>query len=81
MTTIDSTTIQRLRGYRLVVVSDRVSRVVDGSGRVIGHVARAGDGDDARFRARRFRATSGGFVDLGGFWHLEDAVAALHDSR
>ncbi|MFI8631881.1 hypothetical protein ACIGEP_04705 [Microbacterium sp. NPDC077663] len=81
MTTIGTTTDQRLRAYRLVAVSGGVSRVVDGSGRVIGHVAQSGDGDGCRYRARRFRATSGGFIDFGEFWHLDDAVAALHDSR
>ncbi|OAH51488.1 hypothetical protein [Microbacterium oleivorans] len=81
MSTIAASTAHRLRAYRLVTVSDRVARVVDGSGRVIGHVARTGDGDGCRYRARRYRAAAGGFVDVGEFWRVEDAVAALHDSR
>ena len=56
MSTIAASTAHRLRAYRLVTVSDRVARVVDGSGRVIGHVARTGDGDGCRYRARRYRA-------------------------
>lgn len=81
MTTIAATLPQRLRAYRLVAVSEGVARVVDASGRVIGHVAQSDDGDGCRYRARRFRAAAGGFVELGRFWHLEDAIAALHDSR
>lgn len=76
MSTIAASTAHRLRAYRLATVSDRVARVVDGSGRVIGHVARTDDGDGCRYRA-----AAGGFVDVGEFWRMEDAVAALHDSR
>ncbi|MFJ6679292.1 hypothetical protein ACIQLK_09220 [Microbacterium sp. NPDC091382] len=77
MTTIAASTDLRLRPYRLVAASDRLWRVVDAAGLVIGHLARNGE----RFAARRFRASVGGFVQLGEFCRLDDAVAALHDSR
>ena len=81
MTTIAPNTNVRLRRYRLTPVSDRLSRVVDPEGRVVGHVARIGDDLATRYRARRFRPAAGGFVELGDFWRMEDAVAVLHDSR
>ncbi|CAL4859845.1 hypothetical protein [Microbacterium sp. MM2322] len=81
MTIIAPTADARLRRYRLAPVSDRLWRVVDAAGRVIGHVARTGDEAASRYRARRFRASAGAFVEVGEFWRLEDAVAALHDSR
>lgn len=81
MTSTASPAATRLSAYRLIPVSDRLARVVDASGRVIGHVAKAADSDGCRYRARRFRAATGGFVDLGAFCHRDDAVAALHDSR
>lgn len=81
MTTIATTTDVRLRCYRLVPVTDRRWRVTDAAGRVIGHVDRTGDPHTPRYRARRFRVSTGGFLELGEFWHLEDAVAVLHDSR
>mgnify|MGYP000857529183 CR=1 FL=1 len=77
MTTIGATTDLRLRTYRLVAASDRLWRVVDAAGLVVGHLARSG----GKFTARRFRASAGGFIEVGEFCRLDDAVAALHDSR
>lgn len=81
MTTISVSTDPRLRSYRLAPTSDRLWRVVDAAGLVIGHLARIGGEGPDRFGARRFRASVGGFVELGEFCRIEDAVAALHDSR
>lgn len=71
----------RFRDYRLAPVSERRWRVVDVSARAIGHVSLRHDGSGPRFVAERFRVASGGFVELGSFWHIDDAVTALHDSR
>lgn len=81
MTTIAASSDYRLRGYRLAPASDRLWRVVDGAGLVIGHLARIDVEGAARFGARRFRPSAGSFVELGEFCRVDDAVAALHDSR
>ncbi len=67
----------RLRGYDLQPVREGVWRVGE-RGHVIGHLFEAHDG---RVHARRFHTASRAFVELGGFCRIEDAVAALHDSR
>jgi hypothetical protein len=71
----------RFQDYRLAPVSGRRWRVLDASGRAIGHISVRGDDSGPRFVAERFRVALGGFVDLGSFWHIEDAVTVLHDSR
>lgn len=64
----------------LTAAAPALWRVIDGAGRVIGHLqALAGDAG-IRFRARRFHPGSG-FRDLGDFWSPDDAVACLRYSR
>ncbi|GAA1469502.1 hypothetical protein GCM10017607_22750 [Microbacterium thalassium] len=75
----------RARGVRLVSAGRDLWRVTDGAGIVIGHLSRAasdGASDHERpYRARRFRPSSAGFVDVGTFWSADDAVDALRFSR
>lgn len=68
-------------GYRLVQAAAHLHRVVDPSGRVIGHVADHEVDGVRRVIARRFHAATGAFVDVGAFWDVNDAVTALHHSR
>lgn len=56
-------------------------RVVDSSGRVIGHLSALRDEGGVRYRARRFRAGLRRFLDLGDFWSADDAVECLRYSR
>ena len=56
-------------------------RVLERSGRVIGHIqARAAD-HDLRYRARRYHAGSRAFRDLGEFWSVADAIDCLRFAR
>lgn len=65
----------RLRGYDLRRVSSDLWRVVRADGRVIGHLAATRSGV---FEARRFNAAYGGFVTLGTFCRVDEAVETLH---
>ncbi|WP_405376041.1 MULTISPECIES: hypothetical protein [unclassified Microbacterium] len=71
----------RLRGYDLRRVSPVLWRVVDGQGIVVGHLAELNDAGGVRYSARRYHAGVGAFLEVGSFWALGDALAALHDSR
>jgi len=66
---------------RLVPVADRLWRVVDGSGRALGHLQQRGAGKHARFAARRFHAASGRFRDIGEFCRAAEALECLRLSR
>lgn len=81
MTTSTRTRTAAPHGYRLAAASAGLWRVLDSSGRVVGHVAEREEDGHLRIIARRFRAASRAFVDIGSFWRLDDAVAALHHSR
>lgn len=56
-------------------------RVVDRSGRVLGHVQTVAMGTEVRFRARRFHPPSRAFRDLGDFWSADDAVDCVRFAR
>jgi hypothetical protein len=76
MTVTDRQTVPaRLRGYELRRVSSDLWRVVRADGRVIGHLAVT---SMEVFEARRFHAAYGGFVALGTFCRVEEAVETLH---
>ncbi len=66
---------------RLAAAASRLWRVVDGAGRVIGHVQAVAAPHGIRYRARRFHAASGAFRDLGDFWSADDAVDCLRFAR
>ncbi len=66
---------------RLVAAAPGLWRIVDRSGRVIGHLQAVTHGDDIRFRARRFHTPSRAFRDLGEFWSADDAVECVRLAR
>lgn len=55
-------------------------RVLDPSGRVIGHVQSFSHPLGERFRAMRYHPLSTRFRELGEFWSADEAVAALRYS-
>jgi len=65
---------------RLVRASSDLWRVVDASGRAIGHLQVVAHPLGLRYRARRYHAPTGRFRDLGDFWSSDDAVACLRSS-
>lgn len=62
---------------RLIPVATAMWRVVDPTGRAMGHLQRLTAPQGERYRARRFHAASGSFRDVGEFWSAQDAVDAL----
>ena len=56
-------------------------RVVDPSGRVLGHLQAVADATGVRYRARRFHAPTRAFRDLGDFCTADDAVDCLRFAR
>ncbi|GAA2013546.1 hypothetical protein [Microbacterium ulmi] len=86
MLTITSTptsppVLQRPSQVRLVSAAPSLWRVIDGNGRVIGHLQVLSIGSERRFRARRFHAATRAFRDLGDFWSADDAVDCLRFTR
>ena len=66
---------------RLSPAAPGLWRVLEGSGRVIGHIqARAAEAG-LRYRARRYHAESRAFRDLGEFWSVGDAIDCLRFAR
>jgi hypothetical protein len=66
---------------RLAAAAPALWRVIDRSGRVIGHLQALAEGASVRYRARRFHAASRGFRELGEFWSIEDAIDCLRFTR
>lgn len=64
---------------RLLPVGAGLWRVLDATGRALGHLATREDG--ARFAALRFHAASAGFREVGTFWSAAEAVECLRLSR
>lgn len=73
--------LTRFPALRLVAAAPDLWRVVARSGRVIGHLQAIGEDPDTRYRARRFRAASRAFRDLGDFWSADDAVECIAFAR
>lgn len=69
--------LRTTRGVRLVRATADLWRVVDTSGRVIGHLQLVPHPLGRRCRARRYHAPTSRFRDVGDFWSADDAVAAL----
>jgi len=68
-------------GVKLAVAAPALWRVIDGSGRVIGHIQALAEDAGIRYRARRFHLATRGFRDLGEFWSAGDAVDCLRFAR
>lgn len=66
---------------RLAFAAPALWRVLDASGRVLGHLQAVPDSRGMRFRARRFHPASRAFRDLGDFWSPDDAVDCLRFAR
>lgn len=62
---------------RLVAVRADRWRVIDATGRIIGHLDDVSDGTGARFRASRYRRATGALIAVGEFSRQTDAVDAL----
>ena len=73
--------LSRVRNVRLVPAAPALWRIVDRSGRVIGHLQAIGAGGDVRYSARRFHPPSRAFRELGAFWSADDAVECLTFAR
>ncbi len=56
---------------------DGLLRVTRPDGAVLGYVERMREPQGERFRAKRLRRDAQGFVPLGDFWSLQDAVDCL----
>jgi len=77
-------TAPRLRSgtpVRLAAAAPGLWRVIDGRGRIIGHLEARAERQGVRYRARRFHAASRTFRDLGEFWSADDAVDCLRLGR
>lgn len=66
---------------RLLDAAPSLWRVVDRSGRVIGHLQAITQGGGIRYRARRFQAASRAFLELGEFWSASDALDCVRFAR
>ena len=66
---------------RLAAAAPALWRVIDASGRVIGHIQALAEDAGVRYRARRFHVGSRGFRDLGEFWSVGDAIDCLRFAR
>ena len=73
--------LRRAADVRLALASALLWRVVDRTGRVIGHLEAYSAGGGVRYRARRFHSGSRAFRDLGDFWSADDAVECLRYAR
>ena len=74
-------TIPRGSSVRLAAAAPALWRVIDPTGRVIGHIQALTEGAEVRYRARRFHARSRSFRDLGDFWSAGDAIDCLRFAR
>ncbi|MFF2632097.1 hypothetical protein ACFVR6_04370 [Microbacterium sp. NPDC058021] len=61
----------------LVPAGPELWRVVDGDGRIVGHVQRLVDDGDPRYRALRYQPSRRAFRTVGDFWTAADAVDCL----
>jgi hypothetical protein len=77
----DTPTLTRATSVRLVPAAPALWRIIDGTGRVIGHLQAVPAGRDLRYRARRFHARSRAFRDIGEFWSADDAIECVRLAR
>ena len=65
-------------GIELVVVHERLWRVLSRDGRILGHVERVNTASGDTFIAKRFSPVRATFLSLGQFWNIQDAIDCLH---
>ncbi|MFV4914494.1 DNA mismatch repair protein [Microbacterium lacticum] len=70
-----------VRGVTLRAVSDRRWRVLDRTGRVIGHLRAEAQSTGIRFHAERFDLASARLRHLGAFWSADEAIDCLRYLR
>lgn len=70
-----------VRGFALHPVSARRWRVLDRSGRVVGHVRAEPTPDGTRFHAERFDLAARRMRPHGAFWTADEAVQCLRYLR
>ncbi|WP_100810805.1 MULTISPECIES: hypothetical protein [unclassified Microbacterium] len=63
----------------LIPVGPTLWRVVDMTGRIIGHLQHRDHALGSRWAARRYRDGVGGFRTVGEFWTVDEAVSALRN--
>ena len=66
---------------RLSPAAPGLWRVLEASGRVIGHIQAGAAEAGMRYRARRYHTASRAFRDLGEFWSVGDAIDCLRFAR
>ena len=71
----------RVRGVTLRAVSSTRWRVLDRTGRVIGHLRTEVQPGGTRFHAERFDLASARLRALGAFWSADEAVECLRYLR
>lgn len=73
--------VPRLSSQRehLVRAGDRLWRLLDRSGRILGHLRVVPDPLGLRYRAERLVSATGSFRIVGEFWSADDAAAALRN--
>lgn len=62
---------------QLIRASDRLWRVQDATGRILGHLRIVADPLGLHYRAERLHLATGAFRLVGDFWRADDAVLAL----
>lgn len=78
---VEAPPLERPGGFRLTGAGPALWRVLDASGRVIGHLQAVAHSQGVRYRARRFHTATRAFRDLGDFWSADDAVDCLRFAR
>lgn len=69
-----------MRDTRLQRAASDLWRVIDASGRILGHLQTVAHPLGVRYRARRFHPATARLRDLGEFWAVDDAIGALRAS-
>jgi len=69
--------LTRSTPVRLAPAAPALWRVLDKTGKVIGHLQAVSQRGGVRYRARRFHPASRAFRELGEFWTADDAVECL----
>ncbi|WP_336631227.1 MULTISPECIES: DNA mismatch repair protein [unclassified Microbacterium] len=81
MTTITPTPHPIVRGVTLRAVSATRWRVLDRTGRVVGHLRAEDRAEGVRFHAERFDVAAARLRHLGAFWTAREAVECLRYLR
>jgi len=81
MTLIEQIAAPTVRGATLRAVSARRWRVLDRTGRVLGHVRAEAQREGTRFHAERFDMVAARLREIGAFWSADEAVECLRYLR